>query len=374
MFDMFGDAKIFSKVDHETGFHQIRVKPEDIEETASNTKYGQFEYLVMPMGLCTAPATFQSRINRIFHDCLDLIMVVYMDDLLIFSKDDESYLNHLSIILSGLKNHQLYVSPKKYEFFETRNFVSRNDFGIGGIKVDPKTVNVLQNWPKPMTLTDVRSFMGMLQFFQRFIKDFSESAAPLTNLTKKGAGIQKWDVKCDEAFESLKIAVTRAPILVSPDLEKPFRGHIDASSTAVGGTLRQLDDSGKDRVIALFSKKWSPAEQKYTTNDRELLRLIYFLQRFRCYLEGSSFEIFTDNQVLKNFFTKPKMSRREARWLETLGNFGIFPISLKLGKVYVIGDTLLRAPHASVNVLEVFEVDLDEILTGHEEDKFYGAV
>ncbi len=146
---------------------------------------------------------------------------------------------------------------------------------------------------------------------------------------------------------------------------KPFRGHIETSSAAVGGTLTQLENNGKDRVIALFSKKLIPAEQNYTTNDRELLGLIHFLQRFRCYLEGSSFEIFTDNQELKNLFTKPKLSRREARWLETLGNFGIFPISLKPGKIHVLGDTLSRAPHASVNVLEVLKMDLDEILSGY---------
>ena len=182
--------------------------------------------------------------------------------------------------------------------------------------------------------------MGLFQFFRRFIKEFSKLAASLTNLTKKSEGIQKRDVKCDEAFESLKKAITSAPIIVSPDWETPFRGHIYASSAAVGITLTQLDDSGKDRVIAFFSKKLSSEEQNYTTNDRELLGLIHFLQRFRCYLEGWSSEIFADNEVLRNFFTKPKLSRRDARSLETLSNFGIFPIPLKPGKIGVLGDNL----------------------------------
>ena len=172
----------------------------------------------------------------------------------------------------------------------------------------------------------------------------------------------------------MKKVITSAPILVSLDWEKNFRRHIDALSAAVGGTLTQLNDSGKDRVIAFFSKKLSPVEQKYTTNDRELLGLIYFLQRFRCHSEGSSFDIFTNNQTLKNFFTKTKMNRREKRWLVTLGNFGIFPISLKPGKIRALGDTLSRAPHASVNVLELLKMDLDEIMSGYEDDKFYGAV
>ena len=373
MFDMLGEAKYFSKMDLKTGFHQIRVKTEDIEKTAFNTKYGQFEYLVMPMGLCNAPATFQSLMNRIFYDCIDVFMVVYMDDLLIFSKDEKSHIEHLKVVLSRLEDNELYVSPKKCEFMKSEiSFLGMN-VGKGGIRVDEKKTEILKNWPKPTSLTDVRSFMGLLQFFRRFIKDFSKIATPLTNLTKKGSGVHNWDSECDAAFQSLKDAITSAPILVAPDWKMSFRGHIDASNIAVGGTLTQLDENGKDRVIAFFSKKLSPAEKNYRTNDRELLGLIYFLLRFRCYLEGSTFEIFTDNQVLKHFFTKHKLSRREARWLETLGNFAIFPINLKPGKIHVLGDTLSRAPHASVNVCQVLEVN-SENLFNYEEDSFFGSV
>ncbi len=139
--------------------------------------------------------------NRFFYDCLDVFMIVCMDDLLIFGKDENSYLKYLNIVLSRLKDHQLYVSPTKYEFMKLEISFLGMIVGKGGIKVDPKKVHVLQNWPNPMTLIDVRSFMGLLQFFRRFIRDFSKFAAPLTSLTKKGEGIQKWDVKCDEAFE-----------------------------------------------------------------------------------------------------------------------------------------------------------------------------
>lgn len=374
MFDLLGEATVFSKMDLKTGFHQIRVKPTDIEKTAFNTKYGQFEYLVMPMGLCNAPATFQSLMNQIFYDCVDVFMVVYMDDLLIFSKDEKSHLEHLDIVLSRLKDHQLYVSPKKCEFMKTEISFLGLIVGQKGLRVDPKKVEVLREWPQPKTLTDVRSFMGLLQFFRRFIKDFSKLASPLTNLTKKGQGIQKWDDKCDKAFEALKKSITTAPILVAPDWKNPFRGHVDASEFAVGGTLTQLDESGKDRVIAFFSKKLSPAEQNYTANDRELLGLVYFLQRFRCYLEGASFEIFTDNQILKYFFTKPKLSRREARWLEILGNFGIFPINLKPGKIHVLGDTLSRAPHALVNAVDIMKIKTEDVLGSYEDDQFYGPL
>ena len=148
---------------------------------------------------------------------------------------------------------------------------------------------------------------------------------------------------------------------------------------AVGGTLLQLDDNGTDRVIAFYSKKLSPAEADYSANDHELLGLISFLGRFRCYLEGSTFEIFTDNQVLKHFFTKPKLSRKETRWLETLVNFGIFPITLKPGKIHVLGDALPRAPQilngeTKINDLEVPSIDVNEILSDYEGDKFLEPV
>lgn len=158
---------------------------------------------------------------------------------------------------------------------------------------------------------------------------------------------------------------------------------MDASQLAVGGTLTQLDDKGKDRVIAFYSKMLYPTEADYSANDHGLLGLISFLGRFRCYLEGSSFEIFTENQVLKHFFTKPKMSRKEARWLETLGNFGIFPITLKPGTIHVLGDTLSRAHHLisewmfegiSCNDVEIPFIDIEEVLTSYEEDQFFGPV
>ena len=380
MFDRLGGSKYFSKLDLKTGFHQIRVKPEDIEKTAFNTKYGQFEYLVMPMGLCNAPATFQTLMNQIFYDCIDVFLVVYMDDLLVFSKTEEEHFRNLETVLERLKRNELYVSPKKCEFFQTEIDFLGFLVGRDGIRVNPEKVDVLKTWPKPKSLTELRSFLGLLQFFRRFIPKFSGIAAPLTDLTKKEKGIGHWDEICDEAFQKLKDAMIQAPILVAPDWRKAFRGHVDASQLAVGGTLTQLDENGKDRVIAFYSKKLSSTEADYTANDRELLALICFLERFRCYLEGVEFEIFTDNQVLKSFFSKAKLSRKEARWLETLGNFGIFPITLKPGKIHVLGDVLSRAPHvitgrnASFSNIEVPEINFEDIVTRYDDDQFFGPV
>ena len=148
---------------------------------------------------------------------------------------------------------------------------------------------------------------------------------------------------------------------------------------AVGGTLTQVDENGKDRVISYFSKKLTPEQQNYTANDRELLGLIRFLERFRCYLEGSEFEMITDNQILKHFFSKPKLSRKEARWLETLGNFGVFPITLKPGKIHVLGDVLSRAPHApdndvNVNDMEVPFIQFEDVIGEYDDDQLFGPI
>ena len=240
----------------------------------------------------------------------------------------------------------------------------------------------MKTWPKPRSLFEVRSFLGLLQFFRRFIPKFSEVAAPMTNLTKKDQGIEKWDEKCDKASEKLKEAITNVPILVSPDWSKSFRCHIDASQTAVGGTLTQLDENGRDHDIAFYSKNLFPTESVYTANDRELLELISFLNRFRCYLEGTEFKVFTDNQVLKSIFTKPKLDRKESRWIETLGNFGIFPVTLKPGIIHVLGDVLYRAPHVVETIddgllckdVEVPFVKHENVITRYNGDQFFGPV
>lgn len=344
MFDRLGEATVFSKLDLKTGFHQIRMRPEDIEKTAFNTKYGQFEYLVMPMGLCNAPATFQTLMNQIFSEYIDDFIVVYMDDLLVFSQSREEHLKHLELVLEKLQSGSLYVSPKKCSFMKEETEFLGMIVGREGIKVDPDKIRVIQEWPIPTCITDVRSFVGLLQFFRRFIQNFSALASPLTSLTKKGRGIKDWNSDCENAFNKLKSSLVSAPILMPADWKLPFRCHVDASQFAVGGTLTQIDSKGSERVVAYFSKKLSDAEQNYTANERELLGLVFFLKRFRCYLEGSEFEVITDNQVLHNFFTKQDMSRKEARWLDLLSQFNISRISLKAGKVHVLGDVLSRAP------------------------------
>ena len=255
-------------------FH--RLSPDDVEKTAFNTKYGQYEYLVIPMGLCNAPATFQSLMNRIFNDCIDEFLVVYMDDLLIYSKSLEEHLKHLEKILQRLKEHKLYVSPKKCEFPKQELKFLGLIINNKGIQVDKSKVNVVETWPQPTNITELRSFIGILQFFRRCINVFSKIALPLTNLTRKGRHPEEWDHKCSEAFEAFKEVLIKAPILIAPQWGKSFRFHIDASQEAVGGKLTQLIN-GADRVICSYSHKVNPAECSYTANELPKERFSHLL-------------------------------------------------------------------------------------------------
>eukprot|EP00172_Hildenbrandia_rubra_P004122 Plantae.Rhodophyta-Hildenbrandia_rubra.ctg7734.p1 GENE.Plantae.Rhodophyta-Hildenbrandia_rubra.ctg7734~~Plantae.Rhodophyta-Hildenbrandia_rubra.ctg7734.p1 ORF type:complete len:459 (+),score=63.54 Plantae.Rhodophyta-Hildenbrandia_rubra.ctg7734:424-1800(+) len=345
MLDRFGGCAYLSKMGLKTGFHQIRAREEDIEKTAFTSKCGQFEHLVMPMGMANAPATFQTLMNDILRKYIDVFCMAHMDDIIIFSKTLEEHRERVAAVLKKWKDNKLHVAPHKCEFMKESIEFLGLIITRKGIKVNPAKVKIIEEWPRPAAITELRPFLGLAQCFRRFIKDFSKIAAPLTNLTKKNMSLRSWNLVCAEAFEYLKGSLINAPILRSPDFSKPFRGHVDASQEAVGGALTQAFEGG-EHPIAYSSQKLSPAEQNYHASDRELLGLAPFLKRFRCYLEGSEFEMLADNQVLQHFFSKEKLNRREANWLSLFGSFGIFPITLKQGRIHALGGALSRAPHA----------------------------
>lgn len=352
MFDRLGQAVFFSKLDLKTGFHQIRICPADIEKTAFKTKHGHFEFLVMPMGPRNTPATFQALMNSIIQNCIDDFVVIYPDDIL------EDHLRHLRLVLTSLRENELYVGRKKYELMCDETEFLGLIVGKSGIKIGDDRKTLIRDRPTPTNITELRSLLRLAQFFRRFIREFSKIAAPLTNLTRKNGSISKWDQGCDSAFNQINASLISSPIMKVPDWTKSFRCHTDASQLAVGGNLTQLGEFGEEHAISYFSKQLYPAEENYSANDRELLGLVYFLQRFRCYLEGSEFEIFTDNQVLCHFFTKPDLSRREARWIDFFGHFGITQLTLVKGRAHVLGDTPSRAPHAPEQDIIIFNLQL----------------
>lgn len=242
--------------------------------------------------------------NSILYDCIDSFLVVHLNDILVYSKTREEHLQHLRVVLNRLKDNELYVGRDNFELLQTETEFLELRVGSDGISIDKERKRVVKEWPKPTKTTELHSFVGLLQFFRRFIRGFSVIAAPLTDLTRKNGGIRKWGASCDNAFDNLKQLLIQAPIMMPPDWSKPFQCHTDASLVAVGGTLTQYNDFGEKHVIANFSKRLSPAEKNYSASDCELLGLIYFLQRFRCYLEGSSFDAFYGKPDLALVFHK----------------------------------------------------------------------
>lgn len=174
MFDHLGHARYFSKLDLKTGFHQIRICPNEVEKTALKTKYGHFEFLVMPMGLKNAPETVQALMNSIFWDCIDEFLVIYLDDILIFSGSNEDHLEHLRIVLSSLPHNELYLGKNKFELMQTETEFLGLMVGTAGIKIGEDHKKMIKDWPKPESVTELRSFLGLVQFFRRFIRDFNE--------------------------------------------------------------------------------------------------------------------------------------------------------------------------------------------------------
>ncbi len=321
LFDRLAGAKVFSKIDLESGYWQVRIAEGDVPKTAFRTRYGHYEFKVMPFGLTNAPAAFQGAMNDLFRRYLDDFVVVFLDDILIYSKDPEKHLEHLRIVLEVLAKHQFYAKLSKCSFGQTSIEFLGHIVDTQGIRVDPKKTEAVSKWPLPTSVTHVRAFLGMAGYYRRFIQGFSTIAAPLTDLTKLGTDVKMaWSDACTAAFEQIKSLLTQAPVLLFPDLSKPFVVYTDASRVALGAVL--LQDQGQGlQPVAYFSKKFSKAEINYPVYEQELMALVSALQEWRCYLEGNPSQIFTDHQSLERLMTQPKLNGRQARWLELIWHY-----------------------------------------------------
>jgi hypothetical protein len=248
LFDQLAGAKVFSKIDLRSGYHQIKIRPSDISKTAFSTRYGLYEYLVMSFGLTNALAYFMYLMNSVFMQELDKFVVVFIDDILIYSKTSEDHAKHLHIILQQLRDHRLYAKLSKCEFWlDTVKFLGHTISG-DGISVDPSKVQEVMDWKPPTSVHQIHSFLGLAGYYRRFIPDFSRIAKPMTELLKKSVKFS-WDQKCEDAFHTLRDHLTTAPVLAQPDVSKPFDIYCDASGTGLGCVLMQ-----DNRVIAYASR------------------------------------------------------------------------------------------------------------------------
>ena len=237
LMDRLHGASYFTKIDLASGYHQIRVKEADIHKTALVSRYGSYEYTVMPFGLCNAPATFQRIMNHLLREGLDKFVLVFLDDILIFSRTKEEHLQHIKAVLHRLRSEKFFGRLHKCEFFRTEVEYLGFDVGKDGIKPSLSKIKAILNWPTPECVTDVRSFLGLCSFYRKFIRWFSEIAAPLTDLTKKDKP-WVWGDQEENAFNGLKRAMVTAPVLQLPDFERKFTVTTDASEVSVGAILQ----------------------------------------------------------------------------------------------------------------------------------------
>ena len=319
LLDRLKDARCFTKIDLTQGYHQLRVVDEDVCKTAFRTQYGHYEFLVMPFGLCNAPATFMYLMNTILRPYIDQFVVVFLDDILIFSKNKWEHLEHVRKVLLKLREYKLYAKEKKCEFMKKGVEYLGYRVSERGLEVCQDKIDKVMNWPIPTCPKEVRSFVGIASFYRRFVRDFSKIARPLTDLTRKETEFV-WGSAQEKAFETLKKALCSAPILCLPDFSKPFVVNTDASDIAVGAVLQQ--DFGKGlQPIAYDSRKLNDVERRYSTYDKELLAIVNACQTWRHYLRGTKFVLRTDHASLKFFLTQPYFTARQGRWLELLQTF-----------------------------------------------------
>ena len=227
---------MFSKIDLRSGYHQILVKPEDVQKTVLRSRYGHYEYVVMPFGATNAPAVFMDYMNRIFLPYLENFVVVFIDDILIYSKKKEEHADHLRVVLAVLREHQLYGKLSKCEFWLEEVQFLGHVISAHGIAVDPSKIDTVLKWERPQTVTEVRSFLGLAGYYRRFVEGFSKMVSHLTQLTRKDQPFS-WTKKCEESFEEMKRRLTTAPVLAIPYTSKKFEVFCDASYHGLGCVL-----------------------------------------------------------------------------------------------------------------------------------------
>ena len=334
-------------------------------KTAFKTRDGLYEWMVMPFGLSNAPSTFMRFMNHILKPCIGNFVVVYFDDILIYSKNSMEHLEHLRQLFSILREQRLFVNLKKCDFYADRIIFLGYVVTKDGIEMDRSKREAITNWPTPSSIHDVRSFHGLVSFYRRFIRGFSSIMAPVTECLKGDKF--KWTSVAEESFELIKKKVTEAPCLVLPDFNKVFEVECDASQVGIGAVLSQ-----EGRPIAFFSEKLNEAKRKYSTYDKEFYAIYRALFHWSQYLLYKPFVLFSDHEALKFINHQHKLNRKHATWVEFLQAYN-FTIKHKAGVHNVVADALSRR-HALVTSMQVQVVGFDVLKELYEEDADFGEI
>jgi hypothetical protein len=305
LFDQMRGARVFSKIDLRSRYHQMKIRPLDIPKMTFSTRYG----------LTNAPTYCMNLMNKVFMEYLDRFVVVFIDDILIYSKSDSDHEEHLRLVLQKLRDNQLYAKFSKCEFWIDEVTFLGHIISNGGISVDPAKVKEIMAWSIPTTVTEIRSFLGLAKYYRRFIKGFSKIAKPMTSLLEKGREF-KWDEKCQESFDQLMKRLMSPPVLVMPDLQKGFDIYCDACGQGLGCVLMQ-----EGLMIAYASRRLGKHELNYPTHDLELAAVVHTLKIWRHYIMGTKCQVYIDHKSLKYIFTQRDLNLRQRHWLQLIKDY-----------------------------------------------------
>ncbi|XP_058766771.1 uncharacterized protein LOC131640391 [Vicia villosa] len=354
LLDELGNAKYFTKLDLRSGYHQIRVASEDTHKTAFRTFDGHYEFLVMPFGLTNAPSTFQSAMNDLLRPYLRKFVLVFFDDILIYSDNFCDHLTHLQVIFTLLESNAFVVKLSKCVFAVSQVQYLGHVISVGGVAPDPEKVQAMLDWPTPCSLTSLRGFLGLTGFYRRFVKHYATLAAPLTDLLRSSKFT--WSTEAAEAFTELKTKMTDMPVLALPDFTKKFIVETDASGVAIGAVLSQ-----DGHPIAYFSKKMCPRMQASSVYIREMFAVTEAVKKWRQYLIGQRFHIYTDQKSLRNLLLQRIQTPEQQKWASKLQGFN-FEIFYKPGKSNLVADALSRKFHSEDSLLLAFSSPIPNLL------------
>ena len=343
LLESFHGAKYFTTLDAASGYWQIPLEESSVPKSAFISSEGLFEFLVMPFGLCNAPATFQRMMNCVLAGINGISCLVYLDDIIVFSRSFEEHLEDLKEVFSRLIEAGILLKPSKCQFAVQQVEYLGHIVSSQGLSPDPRKIEKLKTFPVPKNLTELRSFLGFASYYRRFIKNFALIAAPLFKLLKDNQPYL-WDTDQDEAFKKIIMSIESDAVLSHPRFDHPFIIDADASGTGLGGVLSQVIE-GKERPIAFISRHLSAAEEKWHIRDKEALGIIWALESFRHFLLGSEFMVRTDHSSLK--WLLDAKTGRHARWALRLMEFGPFRILHRSGKTHTNVDALSRIPAES---------------------------